>query len=284
MNNIRIDSHQHFWRYDPQKHVWMNERMDIIKRDFLPADLLPQLQNCSLGGCVAVQANQAEVENEFLLELTQGNDFIKGIVGWVDLRAENVEERLEYYQQFPKIKGFRHVIHDEPELDFMLGKNFMRGVSKLNKYGYIYDILIFEKHLPNTLKFVEAFPEQPFAIDHIAKPLIKQQITEDWATNLKKVANFENVYCKISAMTTEADWANWKKEDFTKYLDVVVEAFGTDRIMYGSDWPVCQLAATYEAQFDIVGDYFSNFRQNEQDDFFGGNASRFYKLGHSDIR
>ena len=277
METQRIDSHQHFWYYDPTKHVWMDDRMDIIKRDFLPNDLLPHLQKANLDGCIAVQANQAEVENEFLLGLAENFNFIKGIVGWVDLRAENVEERLEYYQQFSKIKGFRHVIHDEPELDFMLDKNFMRGISKLKKYDFTYDILIFEKHLPNTIKFVEAFPEQSFVIDHIAKPLIKQQITEDWASNLKKVANFENVYCKISAMTTEADWKNWKKEDFTKYLDVVVEAFGTERIMYGSDWPVCQLAATYEAQYDIVKDYFSSFSQNEQDDFFGGNASKFYK-------
>jgi L-fuconolactonase len=256
----------------------MDERMGIIKQDFLPTDLLPHLSICNLDGCIAVQANQAEVENEFLLELSNQYDFIKGIVGWVDLRAENIEERLAYYQQFPKIKGFRHVIHDEPELDFMLGKDFMRGVSKLKQFGYTYDILIFEKHLPNTLKFVEALPDQPFVIDHIAKPLIKDQITENWATNIKKNAAYENVFCKISAMTTEADWANWKKEDFTKYLDIVVESFGINRIMYGSDWPVCQLAATYEAQYGIVKDYFSSFSKIEQDLFFGGNAMKFYKL------
>jgi L-fuconolactonase len=278
MKSNSIDAHQHFWQYNPAKHVWMDDRMDIIKKDFLPKDLLPLLKNCGLDGCIAVQANQAEMENEFLLQLAAENDFIKGIVGWVDLRAKNVEERLEYYQQFSKMKGFRHVIHDEPELDFMLGKNFMNGVSKLNKYGYTYDILIFEKHLPNTIKFIEALPNQSFVIDHIAKPLIKDLILEDWAKNIKKVAAFENVHCKISAMTTEADWQNWKKEDFTKYLDVVLEAFGTNRIMYGSDWPVCQLAATYEAQFGIVKDYFSSFSQNEQDNFFGGNAIKFYRI------
>lgn len=275
---MKIDAHQHFWLYDSAKHIWMDDRMDTIKQDFLPNNLLPHLQNSGLDGCVAVQANQAEEENEFLLSLSHENSFIKGIVGWIDLRAENVEKQLEYYQQFPKIKGFRHVIHDEPDLDFMLGKAFMNGVSKLNRYGYTYDILIFEKHLPNTLKFIEALPDQPFVIDHIAKPLIKDYVTEDWATNIKKVANFKNVYCKISAMTTEADWQNWKKSDFTKYLDVVVETFGTDRIMYGSDWPVCQLAATYEAQFEIVKDYFSSFSQEERGKFFGGNAVKFYKL------
>jgi L-fuconolactonase len=274
----RIDAHQHFWFYDPAKHTWMDDRMEIIKKDFLPNDLLPHLYSCSMDGCVAVQANQAEVENEFLLDLATKNEFIKGIVGWVDLRAHDVTERLEFYQQFPKIKGFRHVIHDEPYLDFMLGKDFMCGVSKLKKYNYSYDILIFEKHLPNTLKFIEAVPDQAFVIDHIAKPLIKDQITEDWATNIKKVATFENVFCKISAMTTEADWQSWKKYDFTKYLDTVVDAFGTHRIMYGSDWPVCQLAASYKSQFDIVSEYFSSFSKIEQDNFFGGNATNFYRL------
>ena len=278
MNSPYIDSHQHFWHYDSSKHVWMDNRMDIIKQDFLPTALFPHLQNCGLGACVAVQANQSEVENEFLLNLTEKNHFIRGIVGWIDLRAENVEVRLEYYKQFSKIKGFRHVIHDEPELDFMLEKAFMKGVSKLKDFDYTYDILIFEKHLPNTIKFIGALPDQPFVIDHIAKPLIKQQITENWASNIKQVAEFENVYCKISALTTEADWANWKKEDFTKYLDTVVQTFGTDRIMYGSDWPVCQLAATYEQQFDIVKEYFSSFSQEEQDKFFGTNAIKFYKL------
>lgn len=278
MDSLYIDSHQHFWHYDLAKHTWMDNRMSIIKQDFLPNNLLPHLQNCGLVACVAVQANQAEAENEFLLNLVENFDFIKGIVGWIDLRSESVEERLEYYQQFPKIKGFRHIIHDEPELDFMLGKAFMNGVSKFKKYGYTYDILIFEKHLPNTLTFVKAFPEQPFVIDHIAKPLIKQQITEHWASNIKKVASFKNVFCKISGMVTEANWANWKQEDFTKYLDTVVEAFGTDRIMYGSDWPVCQLATTYEEQFSIVKDYFSSFSEEEQDKFFGKNAIKFYKI------
>jgi L-fuconolactonase len=278
MKNNRIDSHQHFWNYDPVKHVWMDDRMKIIKQDFLPTDLLPHLQNCNLDGCVAVQANQAEVENDFLIKLSNQYDFIKGIVGWVDLRAENLSERLEYYQQFPKIKGFRHVIHDEPELDFMVQPAFLKGVSQLKSFGYTYDILIFAAHLPNTLEFIKAIPDQPFVIDHIAKPNIKSGEIDVWKKQLKEVAAFENVYCKISGMVTEADWKNWKKEDFTKYLDGVVEAFGTSRIMYGSDWPVCTLAAQYEQQFNIVKEYFASFSENEQVLFFGGNASKFYKL------
>jgi L-fuconolactonase len=237
-----------------------------------------------LGGCVAVQADQSEAENTFLLQLSKQHPFVEGIVGWVDLRATNVEERLRYYRQFPEMKGFRHVLHDEAQRDFMLRPDFMRGISQLKKYGYTYDILIFTDQLAYTLDFVKAFPEQAFIIDHIAKPLIKQQIVGEWADYMVKIASFDHVFCKISGLVTEADWQGWKKEDFTAYLDIVVEAFGTDRIVYGSDWPVCQLAASYQAQFDIVKDYFSTFSKTEQDKFFGENAVRFYGLAKKDGR
>jgi L-fuconolactonase len=273
-----IDAHQHFWQYDPAKHIWMNEEMGVLKTDFLPSDLAPLLKNCGLKGCVAVQANQAEEENTFLLNLAAKYDFIKGIVGWVDLRAENAEERLKYYEQFHKIKGFRHVLHDETQRDFMLRADFKRGISHLKKCNYTYDILIFTDQLAYTLDLVKAFPEQPFVIDHIAKPLIKQQIVGEWKDYMLEIASHKNVFCKISGLVTEADWTGWKKDDFKNYLDIVVEAFGIDRIMYGSDWPVCQLAATYEAQFSIVQDYFSSFSKTEQNKFFGGNAKRFYNL------
>jgi L-fuconolactonase len=275
---MRIDAHQHFWHYDPAKHIWMNEHMSFLKTDYLPSDLAPILTNCDLDGCIAVQANQAEVENEFLLGLSDQYDIIKGIVGWVDLRADNLEERLTHYQSFKKIKGFRHVIHDEPALDFMLQPSFINGVSKLKAFNYTYDILIFAAHLPNTLEFIKALPDQAFVIDHIAKPTIKTGDIDAWAKQLKLVAEYKNVMCKISGMVTEADWSGWKKEDFTKYLDVVVEVFGVDRIMYGSDWPVCTLAASYEQQYHIVKDYFSTFSPTEQDLFFGGNATKFYKI------
>lgn len=278
MNSIRIDAHQHFWNYDPAKHIWMNEQMGALKTDYLPSDLEPLLKNCGLDGCVAVQANQAEVENEFLLDLANQFDFIKGIVGWVDLQPYDVVERLSYYQQFPKIKGFRHVIHDEPDIDFMHRAAFMSGLLQLKSFNYTYDLLIFPKHLPNTIELLKVFNQQLFVIDHIAKPNIKNGEIDTWKKHLKEVASFENVYCKISGMVTEADWSAWKKADFTKYLDAVVEAFGINRIMYGSDWPVCTLAAPYEAQFSIVKDYFSSFSRTEQDNFFGGNASKFYKI------
>jgi L-fuconolactonase len=278
MNKNHIDAHQHFWQYDPAKHVWMSEKMGVLKHDFAPTDLAPLLENCGLNGCVAVQANQAEVENSFLLNHAAKHDFIKGIVGWVDLQAENVEERLNYYTQFPKIKGFRHVIHDEPDLDFMLRAAFLRGISFLEKYNYTYDILIFPEHLANTLKFVKTFPNQRFVIDHIAKPFIKTGEMDAWQKGLKAIAECENVSCKISGMVTEADWANWQQADFTPYLAAIVEMFGTDRIMYGSDWPVCTLAATYEDMFSIVKNYFSTFSASEQKQFFGENAVKFYNL------
>lgn len=279
MKPLFIDAHQHFWQYDPTKHVWMSEEMSVLKTDFLPVDLAPHLKNCSLDGCVAVQANQAEEDNAFLISLADKHDFIKGIVGWVDLQSETVETRLAHYQQFASMKGFRHVIHDEADLDFMLRPRFLNGLSLLKRYGYTYDILIFPKHLPNTLELVAAFPNQPFVIDHIAKPAIKNgENTEGWRKGLEAVAKYENVSCKISGMVTEADWHHWKQADFISYLDTVVELFGIDRIMYGSDWPVCTLAANYEKQFDIVKYYFSNFSKQEQEKFFGGNASKFYNL------
>lgn len=278
MKALRIDSHQHFWNYDLKKHVWMNDDMKILKTDYLPHNLEPLLKQHNLDGCVAVQANQAEIENDFLLSLSNQNDFIKGVVGWIDLQADNVAERLEYYQNFSKMKGFRHIIQDEQDINFMLRPAFMKGVSMLKQFGFTYDILIFAAHLPNTLTFIKALPDQPFVIDHIAKPNIKMGEIEIWKKYMRKIASYKNIYCKISGMVTEADWKSWKKEDFIKYLDVVVEAFGTDRIMYGSDWPVCTLAASYDQQFTIIKEYFANFSHSEQESFFGTNASNFYHL------
>ena len=274
----RIDSHQHFWKYNPASHVWMNDEMTVLKKDFMPADLLPFLTNCSLSGCVAVQASQMEDENTFLLTLANQYDFIKGIVGWVDLRSDKVSERLSYYQQFTKIKGFRHVIHDEVDIDFMLHPSFLRGVGLLNEYGFTYDVLIYPQHLRNTMNFIRRFPHQPFVIDHIAKPLIRENKLNDWKRELREVASFDNVCCKISGLVTEARWNSWQKEDFTSYLDAVVEMFGTDRLMYGSDWPVCTLSATYEDVHGIAASYFSSFSQGEQRKIFGANATKFYGL------
>lgn len=275
---LKIDSHQHFWKYDPIRYGWIGEEMADIRRDFLPADLKPVLDATNIIGCVAVQADQTEAENNFLLQLSNNNDFIKGIVGWVDLRAGNIEERLQHYRGFGKIKGFRHVLQGEADRALMLTPGFMNGIKALGKYGYTYDLLIQPDQLGYTAHFLNVFTDQEFVIDHLAKPPIKEKKTDNWTKDIHEVAKHKNVSCKISGMVTEADIKRWRKEDFTKYMDVIVEAFGPDRIMFGSDWPVCLAAASYYEVLEIVKEYFSSYSEHEQHLFFGGNAVRFYKL------
>ncbi len=275
---MKIDSHQHFWKFNPVRDSWINEEMKVIQKDFLPEDLLPVLKINGFDGCVTVQSDQSVAENEFQLANAEKFDFIKGIVGWVDLQADDIEAQLEQYRQFKKLKGFRHVLQGEPQRDFMLRPAFMKGISALGKFGFTYDILIFPDQLVYSKQFIEAFPSQPFVIDHLAKPYIKDKKIDEWKKDISSLAQHENVYCKVSGMVTEADWKNWKKEDFFPYIDVIVEQFGANRIMYGSDWPVCQVAASYEQMLDIVQDYFSTFSQNERNLVFGQNASKFYSL------
>jgi L-fuconolactonase len=272
-----IDAHQHFWKYDPVAHSWINDEMSVIRKDFLPADLSPLLQQNKITGCIAVQADQTEKETDFLIELAGKNSFIKGVVGWVDLRAENIRERLVHYQKYPVVKGFRHILQGE-EPGFMLQPDFLRGVAALKEFGFTYDILIFPKHISAAIELVKQFPEQPFVIDHIAKPFIKDGLIDEWKNGMQIIAQFPNVYCKVSGMVTEADWKNWTKEDFTPYLDAVTESFGVNRLMYGSDWPVCLVAASYEKMISLIQDYFSSFTASEQELIMGGNATRFYRL------
>jgi L-fuconolactonase len=279
MSTLRIDAHQHFWKYDPVTHSWINDAMWVIRRDYSPADLLPLLQAAGMDGCVTVQVNQTEDENTALLELAQRFDFIRGVVGWVDLQNPGVEERLEWYRAFPKMKGFRHILQSERDRALMLKPAFKRGIGSLKKFGYTFDILIFPDQLGYTREFVAAFPDQPFIIDHIAKPYIKDRfITEEWKDAIRAVAAFPNVWCKISGMVTEADWRNWKPEHFRPYLDTVVDTFGPGRIVFGSDWPVCLVAAEYAQVVRIVEDYFAGFSADERAALFGGNAKEFYGL------
>lgn len=276
---MKIDAHQHFWKFDPIRDSWMGPEMKVIQKDFLPADLLPVLEAAGITGSVVVQADQSEEETEFHLENARQFDFIKGVVGWVDLQAPYVEEKLAYYRAFPKLKGFRHVLQGEKDRALMLKPAFKRGIGLLEKFGFTYDILIYPDQLGYTREFVASFPDQPFVIDHIAKPYIKdKKITAEWKAAIRAVAAHENVSCKISGMVTEADWKNWKPEDFRPYLDVVAEAFGPSRILYGSDWPVCLVAASYQQVIGLVKDYFSSYSVAEQEAFFGGNAIKFYNL------
>jgi L-fuconolactonase len=272
-----VDSHQHFWTYDPIDHNWINDEMLVIRKDFLPGDLLPILQQNNIDGCVAVQADQSEKETDFLIGLANKNSFIKGVVGWIDLRAENIKNRLAHYQEYSVVKGFRHILQGEDPA-FMLQPDFVRGIAALKEFGFTYDILVYPQHLSSVVALVKQFPEQPFVIDHIAKPFIKDGLVDAWKTGMQTIARFPNVYCKVSGMVTEADWKNWKQEDFTPYLDTAVNSFGINRLMYGSDWPVCLVAASYEKMMEVVKKYFSSFSEAEKEMIMGGTASRFYGL------
>ncbi len=273
-----IDAHQHFWKFDPLRDSWINDDMKIIQKDFLPADLETLFKENGIEGSVVVQSDQSEIENEFQLKNADEYDFIKGVVGWIDLQADDLEEKLIYYKQFKKLKGFRHVLQGEPKRDLMLQPSFKRGIGLLNKFGFTYDILIFPDQLVYVKELVAEFPNQLFVLDHIAKPGIKNKKIDEWKKDILALGAHENVYCKISGMVTEADWKNWTSNDFIPYIDIVVNAFGTKRIMFGSDWPVCLVAASYSKMKKIVDDYFSFFSKNEQKNFYRKTAIKFYNL------
>lgn len=275
---LKIDAHQHFWKFDPVRDSWITEEMDVIRRDFLPQDLMHILMHNHIEGCIAVQASQSESENRFLLELAANNPFIKGVVGWVDLQADDVEERLKYYSKQDIIVGFRHVLQGEPQRDFMLRPAFKRGIGLLSKYGFTYDILIFPDQLAHTAELVAEFPDQLFVIDHIAKPDMKNREVAEWEKNIREVAKYPNVYCKVSGMVTEAHWYAWEEEDFKPYMDVVFDAFGVDRLMFGSDWPVCMVAGGYNRVVKMVRHYTAGLTDKEKMMFWGGNAIKFYNL------
>ena len=273
-----IDAHQHFWKYDAQEYAWISDELAPLKRDFLPKELLQLLNKEKISGAISVQARQSEKENEFLLNHAKGNPFIKGVVGWIDLRSEKVEERLSFYRNFPILKGFRHVVQDEKDPEFMLHPAFLQGIEQLIKYGYCYDILVYARQLPQVLAFLNHFPDKPFIIDHLAKPDIKQGGFTSWQADMRKIAAFPKVLVKVSGMITEADWHHWEKEDFYPYLDELVLSFGVERLCYGSDWPVCNLAGNYSMQWDIVKTYFSTFNPSDINKVMGWNTQRFYHL------
>jgi len=276
MNN-RIDSHQHFWKFDPIRDSWIDDSMKKIQRDFLPEDLLPLLSENKFSGCVAVQASQSEEETNFLFDLASKNDFIKGVVGWVDLRTENISERLNHFSKYEKLKGFRHVVQAESD-DFMFGTAFRNGIAALKEFNFTYDILIFHRQLPAAIDLVKSFPEQKFVIDHIAKPDIKSGDIASWKRGIEEIAKFKNVSCKISGMVTEADWNAWKPSDLKPYLDVIFENFSADKILFGSDWPVCNVAADYNTIVKTLEDYISKFSIEDQNKIWSENAKAFYKL------
>ena len=275
---MKIDAHQHFWLYDPVKDAWISEEMQAIRRNFLPNDIGQTLKDNGFDGCVAVQADQSPQETAFLLELAQVYALIKGIVGWVDLLASDIDEQLAAYEQHPKVKGFRHIVEGEGNPDFLHQDEFLRGMEALTKHSYTYDLLIRPRHYASTLKCVAANPQQAFMLDHIAKPPIKTQEFTEWADFIGELANNPNVHCKISGLATEADWKHWKLDDFSIYIEHVIQCFGKERVLFGSDWPVCLLAGTYEDSIRIVEDKLADFSQEELNGFWGDNAVKFYGL------
>lgn len=272
-----LDAHQHFWKYIPERDTWITEDMKRIQRDFLPEDLQNILKANRIEGCVAVQADQSEKETEFLLQCARNYPFVKGVVGWTDLQSPGVQARLEYYFQFDELKGFRHVVQGEPA-GFLERKEFLAGIALLEQYHFTYDILIYHHQLNEALAFIKKFPNQRFVIDHIAKPDIRNRQFKPWKELITRIAMHENVYCKLSGMVTEGDRKNWKPTDFTPYLDTVWEAFGSRRIMYGSDWPVCLVAAEYEQQFNIVNHFLTPCSPSERKAVLGTNAQAFYHI------
>jgi L-fuconolactonase len=275
---MRIDAHQHFWIYSPEEYGWIDDSMQAIRRNFLPEDLAPELQRNEFSGSVAVQARQTLEETRHLLSLADQTPKILGVVGWVDLRSPQLRLQLSEFSPHPKFVGVRHIVQSEPDERFLLREDFMRGIAALEEFDLAYDILIYTQHLPFAAEFVERFPRQRFVLDHMAKPPIKSGQIAGWAEGIRRLAQFPNVSCKLSGLVTEADWQGWKPEQIVPYLDVAFEAFGPERLMIGSDWPVCLVAASYTSAMNVVQSWLRQFPLKRQDAILGENAQRFWKL------
>jgi|SRR5579862_387734 len=275
---MHIDAHQHFWIYNPTEYEWIDDSMAALRRDFLPEDLQPELQGAGFHGSVAVQARQTLEETHWLLELADRSPLILGVVGWVDLRSPEVGSQLERFAANPKLVGVRHIVQSEPDDRFLLQPDFLRGISLLEESDLAYDILIYTKQLPVAAEFVERFPRQRFVLDHLAKPPIKTGEIDLWAQGIRRLAQFPNVFCKLSGLVTEADWESWTAEQITPYLDVAFDSFGPERLMIGSDWPVCLAAASYARAMKVVKAYLAAQAPECRESVLGGNARRFWRL------
>ncbi|WP_285009906.1 amidohydrolase family protein [Pedobacter faecalis] len=275
---VKIDAHQHFWIYDNEQHSWIGDDMAVLKRDFLPEQLAPVLKACDIAGCVAVQADQTAEETDFLLKLADQHSFIKGVVGWVDLQADDIADQLPELKLHPKLKGFRHILQSETDRAFMLRPAFATGIAALGKHDFTFDILIYADQLGYAAELVRKFPGQRFVLNHIGKPSIKDAGIRVWEKDLRQLALCENVYCKVSGLITEAEWSDWTFSDLVPYLDVVFNAFGAQRLMFGSDWPVSLLAGNYGQVVDVLETYLRDFSTLERESVWAANATRFYNL------
>jgi len=276
---MNIDAHQHFWKYNPQRDRWIADEMSILKRDFLPEDLIKELKGNGIDGCIAVQVDQSEEETEFLLKLASQHDsVIRGVIGWLDLSSAKFPDRLVYFSRFEKLRGLRHIVQSEPDDRFLLREDFCRGIARLKDFDLTFDILIYPRQLPAAIELVDKFPEQKFVLDHMAKPSIRTGEIDSWAKQIRVLASSPNVYCKVSGLVTEANWTNWRPAEFEPYLDVAFDAFGPHRLMFGSDWPVCLLAGTYRQVRDLVTNYTARRPPQLHERIFGLNAIQFYGL------
>jgi len=275
---MHIDAHQHFWRYSPAAYEWIDDAMAALRRDFLPHDLKPELERNNFQASVAVQSRQTLEETHWLLDLAECSPWILGVVGWIDLRSPDVRSQLKAFARNPKLVGVRHIVQSEPDDRFLLQPDFLRGVSVLEEFDLTYDILIYTKHLPVAAEFVQRFPHQRFVLDHLAKPPIRNGKIDPWAQGIARLAAFPNVFCKLSGLVTEADWQHWKPEQIIPFLDVAFESFGPDRLMIGSDWPVCLVAASYARTVEVVESHLLQKYPDCKDRVLGGNAQRFWRL------
>lgn len=273
-----IDAHQHFWRYRPETHGWITDAMAVLKRDFLPPDLEPLLLAQGFDGCVAVQAAQSLAETRFLLGLADTHPFVRAVVGWVDLLSPDLERQLEDLAAHPRLRGVRHIAQDEPDDDWLARPDVVRGVGTLRRFGLAYDILVYARQLPAALALARALPGQPFVVDHAAKPEIRAGRLDPWRGDIRRLAALPHVLCKLSGLVTEAAWDRWTPADLRPYLEVVLEAFSPARLMIGSDWPVCLLAADYPRVMNTVRDFVGSLSEGEQAAVLGGNAARFYGI------
>lgn len=275
---MKIDAHHHYWVYTAEEYGWIGDRMAAIRRNFLPEDLRPAIAAAGVDGVVTVQARQSLAETDWLLDLAAKTDFMRGVVGWVPLQDAGVGDHLERYAAQPKFRAVRHVVQGEPSDRFLQGTTFNQGIALLKRWNLVYDLLIVERQLPQTIEFVDRHPDQVFVLDHIAKPRIGQQVMEPWATNLRDLARRPNVYCKLSGMVTEADFATWTEDQLRPYMETVLEAFGPQRLMFGSDWPVCLVACDYVRWHRLVSRFVGQLSPDEQARVLGGTAIEAYSL------
>lgn len=274
-----IDAHHHLWKHNDRDYDWMNgDRLQPLRRDFLAEDLVDATKNSDVQGTVLVQVRQSLVETEWLLNIASRSSLVQGVVGWAPLSSPEVKALLEQSAIDPKLKGIRHILQDEPDDSFMLRDDFNRGVALLKDFGLVYDILIFERHLPQSIEFVDRHPNQVFVLDHVAKPRIKDNELSPWAERVGELAKRENVFCKVSGMVTEADWGSWSARQLRPYFDVVLAAFGPGRLMYGSDWPVLTLAGDYDAWVRTFQSFIAELSPDEQNRISSGTARQVYRL------